>query len=789
MLNNNSKSADRNIAEVATRQGEVKGKALMQMPIWDSPMKNTGIVVSNREEFESFMKENEGKMKSVRSVLQSDASDEVKRKAKAQLPCMMPAANLPTLSVKKTKEIARKHLNGHVFCDFDHIHVSDDVRRLVALHPDVLMAKVSISGEGLHVVLRQAQHDTMKQAHEFAHYLHLTLDEACKNENRLMYLSPREDWFVLKDEFFTETEAPQFAEPQATQAEPPQYTTTTTWTDESMNLVNLIENLYQAIGKPLAGVNNKRNSKTVQVALWFWDAVKYGRLKVSLKDAVSIFRAQFHFGDPDHIEGIVRWAFKCKRTPYMPLVVRNVLGLNKLNELMSMDEAEYWAGRLAEIDLPRGLRECVMAVEPSKRMAALISVLPAWQTVGTGIRYKDYFEQKWRRFGCITFIINSMGGGKQQLFELAELVVLPLRQADKSAYAQVNEFKEEFVENGGKAPKGKKTPKVPIRVIGSMFSGNRILTRLANAVRIVVSPFTGTEFTQHEHLLSMESDASYSSAEARKTFTYMGYHMLKSFNNERVNVDYKEETSVSGPMNDHTNWLYALNRNDFMNFIHDMGLEKGLASRISPALFPFVEGGERPKPMSEEDKATITDMARRLTKVAVWVEAEEITEPLNKRLRELEAQSMGDYIKGNATHRPYNQIGPSAGVLSAVMRSIDEVEQTGKVSVTEDDTKLAMLVADYVYEQFLKMFYAALVREAERGNKIEGRTDVRRTIDIPANSEKVSESRLKSLPLEFSAAEGITLTGMERDKFLRWCRDQVKRGNLAKAGEWTWRKV
>lgn len=430
-----------------------------------------------------------------------------------------------------------------------------------------------------------------------------------------------------------------------------------------------------------------------------------------------------------------------------------------------------------------------MAVEPSKRMAALISVLPAWQTVGTGIRYKDYFEQKWRRFGCITFIINSMGGGKQQLFELAELVAQPLRQADKSAYAQVNEFKEVFVENGGKAPKGKKTPKVPIRVIGSMFSGNRIQTRLANAVRKVVSPFTGAEFTQHEHLFSMESDASYSSAEARKSFTNMGYHMLKSFNNERANVDYKEETSVSGPINDHINWLYAMNRNDFMNFVYDMGLEKGLASRISPALFPFVEGGERPKPMSEEDKATITDMARRLTKVAVWVEAEEITEPLNKRLRELEGQAMGDYIKGNATHRPYNQIGPSAGVLSAVMRSIDEVEQTGKVSVTEDDTKLAMLVADYVYEQFLKMFYAALVREAERGNKIEGRTDVRRTIDIPANSEKVSESRLKSLPLEFTAAEGITHTGMERDKFLRWCRDQVKRGNLTKAGEWTWRKV
>ena len=783
-MNNYKEKSLYRSADGATRQGEIK------IPVWDGPTKVTGTEFSNRVELGRILTDKEEVMKRARAILQSDASDEEKRKAKQLLPCIMPMA-LIAKRARKTRENAEKHRRPVIFVDIDHTPLTDDVRRRVAEHPDVVMAKVSISGEGLHIILRQKQKDYMKQAHEFCAELGLTLDEACKIPNRLMYLSPKEDWFVLKDDFFAVTPMPEFSEPQPTQVQAPQYTTTSTAeVNEELKDKALVSELFEQIGRPATGRPNNRNSKIYQVCLWYRQAKAWAKTHLRQQDAIDLFTEHFSFGlSQEEVKATIRSAFKAELRPYLPMQVRNVLGLNKLNELMSTDEANYWGKRLSEIDLPKGLRECVMAVEPTKRMAALMSVLPAWQTVGTGIRYKDFFEQKWRRFGCITFIINSMGGGKQQLFELAELVAQPLRQADKSAYAQVNDFKEVFLENGMKAPKGKKTPKVPIRVLGSLFSGNRIQTRLANAIRKVVSPFTGAEFTQHEHLFSMESDASYSSAEARKSFTNMGYHMLKSFNNERANVDYKEETSVAGPINDHINWLYAMNRNDFMNFVYDMGLEKGLASRLSPALFPYDETAGRPKVMSDEDKAIITDMARRLTKVAVWVEAEELTKPLNRRLRELEAAAMGDYIKGNGTHRPYNQIGPSAGVLSAVMRSLDEVEQTGKVTVTEDDTKLAMLVADYVYEQFIKMFYAALVREAERGNKVEGRTDVRRTIDIPSNSEKVSDNRLSSLPEEFTAPEGMTLTGLPRDKFLRWCRDQIKRGNLTKTGDFAWRKV
>ena len=249
------------------------------------------------------------------------------------------------------------------------------------------------------------------------------------------------------------------------------------------------------------------------------------------------------------------------------------------------------------------------------------------------------------------------------------------------------------------------------------------------------------------------------------------------------------------------NWRLALNQSAFVSYISHTGLEHGGATREMIALFPHEDDAEFQK-LKNSTKAIITDVARKLQDCTAWVDAESITKPLNDKLKELKALHKDDSTLNVGTHRPYNQIGPCAGVLSAVMRNLDnwdsittfcknpeeiEIDQEWfhNITITQDDIDLGMLVADYSYTQYCKLFYYPLLHSKA---KSKGCTKLY-TPTISPNTRDWSVARLDKLPQSFTTEEAKKILNFEGN-LQQWLhREAEHKGTLRQISTYRWEKV
>ena len=292
------------------------------------------------------------------------------------------------------RSIKNAQPNGLVMTDFDGLtaeQIAEAVNLLKQLRI-VHLIHITPSGKGLRVVFEgYADKTYVENQHIMADFLKLPLDEACKDLARCSFAVPEDHIIHLDSQLFTynnplhsqlgartsssasrDSENNAFASQNAGEAPALPVTTLPEWekTDGKLSYKGVCyetiikEWFAQTGGEPKQGERN----------------VKLHRLATNLRYITDnrkdvLLAVLPNFGLPENeMRQLIASACEPRMMWMMPKTLASVLrtlGVNNaagqdtvlgnsiLNEFMTREENDYWLRRLAEIKLPKGLKDSV----------------------------------------------------------------------------------------------------------------------------------------------------------------------------------------------------------------------------------------------------------------------------------------------------------------------------------------------------------------------------------------------------------------------------------------------
>ena len=392
---------------------------------------------------------------------------------------------------------------------------------------------------------------------------------------------------------------------------------------------------------------------------------------------------------------------------------------------MTREENEYWLKRLSEIRLPKGLKDSVESVSNENKINALVAILPAAYTLATGISYKIW-DGMWYRMSGTSVLIGAAASGKSFCRPVVKAWLSPIKAADLAARKIEDDYKRQREANGQKGMKSSR-PQVCIRMLPATSSLATLNERSQNAKRVVWNVPHTQEYTQHVHLITVEYEFATVVKSLKQNFSSYLDFLIKSHQDEEVGVDYRNDASANGIRNIHWNQLYAGNMMDFKRLIPDSSVLNGMPLRLLVGFIPenTYDMNLQTANLSAFRRSEIIGTAFLLDKLTGNVDVKPLSDRMyawSKRRAELAKESndkVADYIR----RRCGSTIGLRAGVLSAVIRNASkwdklpvvvlnnekgvldsDKEYARQLTFTEDDYRLAELVADYAFEQQYKLF-------------------------------------------------------------------------------------
>lgn len=433
-------------------------------------------------------------------------------------------------------------------------------------------------------------------------------------------------------------------------------------------------------------------------------------------------------------------------------------------EFMTRKEMVYWNGRLAEIKLPKGIKETVESVEPINRLNALIVCLPAMYTVATGFAYKIW-DGNWYRLSGTSILIGAAASGKSFCKHIIKTWISPLSAEDKSSREIEKKYKKDK-QAAGESKMKQARPEVMIRIVPTKASLATLLERNENAKRLEWNVAHTEQFWQRKHLFTFELEFSSIVKNLKSDFSNYADFLVKAHQDEEIGVDYQNANSANGIRNMHWNQIFGGNFVDFIRLFPKSQVLNGMPLRIMPVFIPdnaFIMNSGTNN-MNAYRRKQIFDMAYKLEGMSGNVDVKPLSDRMYHHSEKLAkwAKDHNDKIADYIRRRACSTIGMRAGVLSAVLRNVDQwdklpvvvlnnekglleenKEYAKQLKFTEDDFKLAELVADYVFDQQYKLF------KADMQEMMEQRKLPSRSIIAGEMSVKQSE-RFESLPKVFT---------------------------------------
>lgn len=687
------------------------------------------------------------------------------------------------------RSIKNAQPNGLVMCDFDGLteeQIKTAVHLLEQLRI-VVLAHLTPSKKGLRVVFEGYKNKTyVENQHTMADFLNLPIDEACKDLARCSFAVPKSHIFILKSELFTYQQPlnEQKNGNNSKNSESPAQSMEGNRNNNNAYAAgdNCVESHCSnehdnsADGDSDAGApqDNQRNARRLEwertdgelsykgvtynsiIAQWWQTTggepkegernVKLHRLATNLRyitdNRKDILQAVLpNFGLPEsEMHQLIDSACEPRMMWTMPKTLAAVLrkagvsaasgetsnrGAGIPDEFMSRDENAYWLSRLAEIKLPKGLKESVESVAEENKINALVAILPCAYTLATGIAYKIW-DGQWYRMSGTSVLIGAAASGKSFCRPVVKAWLSPIKASDLAARKIENDYKLQREANGQKGMKASR-PQVCIRQLPATASLATLNERSQNAKRIVWNVPHTLEYTQHIHLITVEYEFATVVKSLKQNFSSYLDFLIKSHQDEEVGVDYRNDASANGIRNIHWNQLYAGNMMDFKRLIPDNSVLNGMPLRLLIGFIPEnsydmnVQTGN----LSAFRRGEIVGTAFMLDKLTGNVDIK----PLSERMfqwsmrRAQQAKESNDKVADYIRRRCGSTIGMRAGVLSAVIRNAPKWEKlpivvlneekgvldadkefARQLNFTEDDFKLAELVADYAFEQQYKLF-------------------------------------------------------------------------------------
>lgn len=404
---------------------------------------------------------------------------------------------------------------------------------------------------------------------------------------------------------------------------------------------------------------------------------------------------------------------------------RGAVGSIKDGEFMTKEENAYWLQRLEEIKLPQGLKETVESVSRENKVNALIACLPIIYTDATGISYKIW-DGMWYRLSGTSVLIGAAASGKSFMRQIVNTWLSPIKLTDETNRKIENDYKADREASGVKGMKTAR-PKVCIRQLPATASLATLNERSANAKRVVWNAAHTQEYEQHVHLVTVEYEFATVVKSLKQNFSSYLDFLIKSHQDEQVGVDYRNDASANGIRNIHWNQLYAGNMMDFKRLIPDNSVLNGMPLRLMIGFIPenTFDMNEQKGFLSAHRRSVILDIAHRLDKLTGNVDVTPLSEKMfewSKNKAE-EARQNNDKVADYIRRRAGSTIGMRAGVISAVIRNAQkwdnlpivvlneergmldaDKEFARKLVFTQDDFKLAEFIADYCFDQQVKLF-------------------------------------------------------------------------------------
>lgn len=652
--------------------------------------------------------------------------------------------------------------NGLVMTDFDGLEAPLHLPPIGGVSPTsaefckahgILLMHLTPSGHGLRVVFKGDTTKTyVENQHAMADLLQLPLDEACKDLARCSFAVPEDHIIHLDSQLFTYNN-PLNSQKRPTPVPSREGGGSPQSEKEVLPLTGELEGVWETTEGKLS---YKGVTYEAIIAQWWQETggepkqgernVKLHRLATNLRYITDnrkdvLLAVMPSFGLPEtEMRQLIASACESKMMWMMPKTLASVLrtlGVNNaagqdtvlgnsiLNEFMTREENDYWLRRLAEIKLPKGLKDSVESVANENKINALVAVLPCAYTLATGIAYKIW-DGQWYRMSGTSVLIGAAASGKSFCRPVVKAWLSPLKAADLAARKIENDYKRQREASGNKGMKSAR-PDVCIRMLPATASLATLNERSQNAKRVVWNVPHTQEFTQHTHLITVEYEFATVVKSLKQNFSSYLDFLIKSHQDEEVGVDYRNDASANGIRNIHWNQLYAGNMLDFKRLIPDNSVLNGMPLRLLIGFIPenTYDMNVQTGTLSAHRRGEIVGTAFMLDKLVGNVDVRPLSERMFKwsqRRAEMARESndkVADYIR----RRCGSTIGMRAGVLSAVIRNAKDWEKlpvvvlneekgvldsdkefARKLSFQEDDFRLAELIADYAFEQQYKLF-------------------------------------------------------------------------------------
>lgn len=658
--------------------------------------------------------------------------------------------------------------NGLVMCDFDGLTSEQMAHSFILLKQlrIVVLTHITPSRKGLRVVFEGYKNKSyVENQHVMADFLKLPLDEACKDLARCSFAVPKDYIIILKPELFTYNEplneqknvttennlhpnsdASLSSECSNTQVDNlatnlgAQETTSTSveWerTDgelsyQGITYRSIIAQWWQQTGgEPKQGERNVKLHRLATNLRYITDnrqdvllqiLPNYGLSQEEMRELIaSACKPSMMWTFPKTLAAVLK-----KVGAQSANSERFTRGAGIHDEFMTKEENAYWLARLADIKLPKGLKESIESVATENRINALVAILPCAYTLATGISYKIW-DGQWYRLSATSVLIGAAASGKSFCRPIVRAWLSPIKSADLAARKIENDYKLQREASGTKGMKASR-PQVCIRQLPATASLATLNERSQNAKRVVWNVPHTQEYTQHVHLLTVEYEFATVVKSLKQNFSAYLDFLIKSHQDEEVGVDYRNDASANGIRNIHWNQLFAGNMMDFKRLIPDNSVLNGMPLRLLIGFIPenTYDMNEQTGTLSAFRRGEIVGTAFALDKLTGNVDIS----PLSQRMFEWSkaqaevARENNDKVADYIRRRCGSTIGMRAGVLSAVIRNAKNWEKlpivvlndekgvldsdkefARQLTFCEDDFKLATLVADYAFEQQYKLF-------------------------------------------------------------------------------------
>ena len=257
--------------------------------------------------------------------------------------------------------------------------------------------------------------------------------------------------------------------------------------------------------------------------------------------------------------------------------------MEQIDPLMNLNQSEeavyskFWERLKPLLTEPYDL--ATYRMDDYNKLGGVFAAGAMFCTLMTRCWYR-HFDGEEQRMNPQVYLIGNPGSGKGEISKMDEIIMSPVKAADKAGRRAEAEYKREMVERSTstKAQKGEPLtrPDFCVRYLPSRTSNAVFFRRAMNAVEVI----DGEETNLHLYTFDSELDGN---TTAQSGGSWIGKHdiELKAFHNEFTGVDFANQNSENGVIQVFYNYVFTGTPFSLSNKITARNVSDGLCSRIA----------------------------------------------------------------------------------------------------------------------------------------------------------------------------------------------------------------